>query len=271
MIARVKKRLYEILEPATNHDRASRAFDLFIITLITLNVLAIIMATVERFSARYFPYFQAFEVFSVVIFTIEYILRIWTCDSDPKYRGTLMGRVRFIFTPLALIDLMAILPFYLPMLIPLDLRYIRIVRLFRFFRLLKTVRYSESLNTLCRVLKSKKEELVITLSACLMLLVIASSLIWAFENNAQPDKFGSIPAALWWGVVTLTTVGYGDIYPVTTAGKVLSGIISLIGIGLIALPAGILASGFVEEIQKRRAETVIICPHCGKDIVQSER
>ena len=267
MRERMHRRLFELLEPAAPGDRLSHAFDVFLVTLILLNVLAVMTETVKGLGTRYHTLFWDFEVFSVAIFTAEYASRVWTCTEDRRYRGAVRGRLRFALSPIAIADLIAILPFYIPVLIPLDLRYVRAVRLLRFFRLLKAARYSEASATLGHVLRSKKEELVVTLSAGLVLLVIASSLMWAFEAQAQPEKFGSIPAALWWGIVTLTTVGYGDIYPVTTAGKVVAGTISLVGIGLVALPAGILASGFVEHLQNRRGARAV-CPHCGKEITQ---
>ncbi len=165
-----------------------------------------------------------------------------------------------------MIDLMAILPFYLPKLIPFDLRFLRAVRLFRIFRLLKLGRYSESVRLLGRVLNAKKEELGVTIFAVLILLVICSSLMYYAEHQAQPEAFSSIPAAMWWGIVTLTTVGYGDVYPITLPGKILGAIIAVLGIGLFALPAGILASGFADEMQKKRSQASGICPYCGRKL-----
>lgn len=268
MNQKVKKRIFEILEIASIGDLLSRIFDVFIMTLISLNVIAVILGTVERISSQYAFFLRTFEVFSVAVFTVEYFLRLWTCTSDNRFENPITGRIRFAVTPLALVDLMAILPFYLPMFIPFDLRFIRAVRLFRLFRLFKIGRYSQSLRTLGKVLKSKKEDLLITAFIVFILLVVASSLMYFVENKAQPEAFSSIPTAMWWGVITLTTVGYGDIYPVTMAGKVLGSIISILGIGIFALPTGILASGFAEEIQKRRAKRTT-CPYCGKDIGES--
>ena len=176
----------------------------------------------------------------------------------------MLGRIRFALQPLQIIDLLAILPFYLPF-IGIDLRFLRAVQLFRLFRLLKMGRYSQSLTTLTNVIKSKKEELSITLFAGFILLIIASSLIYLVENEAQPEAFHSIPNSMWWGVVTLTTVGYGDVYPKTALGKIIGACIALLGIGLFALPAGIIASGFASEIQKKETE-IKVCPHCGKKI-----
>ena len=265
MSQKFKKRIFEILEVATPGDRPSRIFDIFIMTLISLNIIAVILETVESLSSKYMPFFRNFEIFSVVIFTIEYISRIWSCTVNAKFKNPILGRIRFALTPLLIVDLLAILPFYLPMIIPLDLRFLRALRLIRILRMFKMGRYSESLRMFGRVLKAKKEELLIAVFMILILLIISSSLMYFVENEAQPQTFSSIPDAMWWGVTTLTTVGYGDVYPVTPVGKFLGAIIAILGIGMFALPAGILASGFVEEIQKRRTKR-IICPHCGKDI-----
>lgn len=265
MIEKAKKRIYEIVEVATPGDVQSRIFDIFIVTLIFLNVLAVIFETIEKLSFQFYEFFKIFEVFSIIVFTLEYILRIWSCTINSQYKRPISGRVRFIFTPLALVDIFAILPFYLPMLIPFDLRFIRAIRLIRIFRLFKMGRYSESIKLFDKVLRAKKEELFTALFAVFILLTISSSLLYYVEREAQPEVFSSIPAAMWWGVSTLTTVGDGDIYPITSLGKFLGAIISLLGIGLFALPAGILSSGFVEEIRKRR-EGEKVCPHCGEKL-----
>ncbi|MDP3765775.1 MAG: ion transporter [Nanoarchaeota archaeon] len=263
MIQKVKSRIFEILE-ASASDFHSRVFVLFIMTLISLNVIAVILETVENLSFQYSYFFTMFEVFSVAVFTIEYLLRIWTCTADKRFENPITGRSRFVVTPLAIVDLIAVLPFYLPLIFPFDLRFIRVLRLFRLFRLLKMARYSESLRTLGNVFKAKKEELFITLFAVLILLIFASSLMYSIEHEAQPQAFSSIPNAMWWGVVTLATVGYGDVYPITPIGKFLGAIISLLGIGMFALPAGIIASGFAEELRRKRRKQ--ICPHCKKSI-----
>lgn len=268
MSQKVKNRLFDILEIASDGDLPSKLFDIFIMTLISLNVITVILGTVDYLYSRYMLFFWAFEIFSVSVFTIEYLLRLWTCTTDSRFKSFIKGRIRFAVTPLALVDLLAILPFYLPMIIPLDLRFIRALRLFRLFRLFKMGRYSEALKTFGNVLKEKKEELVIAVFSVLIILVIASSLMYFIENETQPEAFSSIPAAMWWGAATLTTVGYGDIYPITPIGKFLGAIIALLGIGMFALPAGILSSGFAEEIQ-RKHENRRICPHCGKDTAES--
>ncbi len=267
MYQKLKKRTFGILEASTA-DLASRAFTLFIVTLISLNVIAVILETIEGLSASYLYFFRVFEIVSVVLFTIEYVLRVWSCTSDERFKGTITGRIRFVLTPMALVDLFAILPFYLPIIFRLDLRFIRTIRLFRLFRLFKVGRYSDSLKTFGNVLKAKKEQLYISVFVALILLVIASCLMYFAENQAQPEVFSSIPASMWWGIATLSTIGYGDIYPITVVGKIIGGIIAILGIAMFALPTGILSSGFVEVIQKRLEERRV-CPHCGKYIDES--
>lgn len=250
IVAVTKQRVHEILDPAADGDRASRVFDVFIISLISLNVLAVVLETVEVIRQSVGTLLFWFEVVSVAVFTLEYILRIWSCIVLARFTAPVTGRLRYAIRPILLIDLLAILPAYLTML-PFDLRFIRAVRLIRIFRLLRLQRYSVALQTMTRVLRAKKEELILTLMVLLVLLLIASSLMYYAENEAQPDAFSSIPAAMWWGVAALTTVGYGDIYPVTPLGRALASVIAILGIGMFALPAGILGGGFAEQISRR--------------------
>lgn len=262
LVSSIRAELFIILADPEREDQAERVFNLTMIVLISLNVLAVILETEQNLYQQYKLIFDGFETFSVVVFTIEYVLRLWVCTDLESYSSPVAGRIRYALQPMQLIDLVSILPFYLPF-VGLDLRFIRAVRLFRLFRLLKMGHYSRSMTTLVNVIKSKKEELSITLFAGFILLIIASSLMFLVEHAAQPDAFRSIPDAMWWGAVTLTTVGYGDIYPKTLIGKILGAGIALMGIGLFALPAGIVASGFASEIQKKEK---VICPHCGKEI-----
>jgi voltage-gated potassium channel len=249
------------MEKAETGDWASRVFDITIMSLIFANVFAVILETIPQLSNCYGEFFNTFELVSVIIFSIEYILRLWTCTAEEKYKRPILGRIRFIKSPMALVDFVAILPFYLPMVI--DLRFLRALRLFRLFRLFKMARYSQSLQTFGNVFKAKKEELVITICVGAILLVFASSVMYYAEHNAQPEAFSSIPSSMWWGIATLTTVGYGDVFPVTNLGKFFGAIIAFLGIGMFALPTGILASGFAEELEKMHKKGNRICPHCG--------
>lgn len=257
------KRVYEILDVAKRGDTVSQAFDIFILTLIGLNVIGLILGTVEGIHKLSPPFFLGFEVLSVIVFTGEYVLRLWSCVEDSRYASGVKGRLRFAVTPLALIDLMAILPFYLPF-TGLDLRFLRVVRMMRVFRVAKVGRYSQSLRLLKSVANARKEQLLCTVALLLVLLVMAASLMYFAENAAQPEAFSSIPAAMWWAVATLTTVGYGDVYPVTVLGKVMASTVAVLGIGLFALPTGILGAGFIEELERKR--TPKKCPHCGAEL-----
>ena len=259
---RVKRRVYEVLEIAQPGDRLSSAFDVFILLLIFANVATLMLETVPHLQERHGAAFAAFEAVSVTVFTLEYLLRLWSADQSPRFRGVPRGRLRYAATPLAVLDLLSILPFWLAM-TGLDLRVLRAIRLFRVLRVAKLVRYSSALQTFVRVIHAKREELLVTMGLLVMLLFWASSLIYYAERSAQPEEFSSIPAAMWWAICTLTTVGYGDVFPVTALGKVIASAISILGIGFFALPTGILGAEFVAEIQRKR---VMACPHCGGEI-----
>ena len=260
----IRTRAWQIVEVARPGDKISRAFDICILTLIFLNVAAVIVGSVQFVQQRFGAFLSLFEIFSVAIFTVEYLTRLWSCVADSRYARPVAGRFRFSLQPMPLVDLLAILPFYLPLL-GADLRSLRVLRLLRIVRVAKVGRYYSALGMITRVMKSKKEELVLTVALMVILLVMSSSVLYYCENAVQPESFSSIPATMWWAVATLTTVGYGDMYPVTTLGKFCACIIAILGIGMFALPTGILGAGFVEEIQKSKAAPRT-CPHCGKEI-----
>jgi voltage-gated potassium channel len=267
----IKKRVYEIIEKGKHGDKASRLFDIFIVALIMMNVIAIILESVAEINRHFYWLFKSFEIFSIIVFSIEYILRIWTSKLKTGSNNAVVAFFKYIISPMAIIDLLAVLPFYLPFLIPLDLRFLRILRVTRLLRIFKIQRYTKSLNLIGKVLKSKKEELFITVFVTIILIIFASTLMYYIENDVQPNAFPNILATFWWAVATLTTIGYGDVYPVTDLGRLLSGIIAVLGIGLVALPTGLISSGFIEEISKKKRQSkqigeIIFCPHCGKRI-----
>jgi voltage-gated potassium channel len=262
----LRRRVWEIVEVAAPGDRASRTFDITILTLIGLSVLAVIFGSVESVEARWGPQLYVFEVITVAVFSVEYIARLWSCVEDERYADGLRGRLRWAFSFMAIIDLLAILPFFLPF-TGIDLRSLRALRLFRLARVAKVGRYYSSLSLIKNVFRARKEELVLTTVLMGLLLIVSASLLYYVENPVQPEVFSSIPATMWWAVATLTTVGYGDMFPVTALGKVLAGVIAIIGIGMFALPTGILGAGFVEEIGKSKAECECeTCPHCGAEL-----
>jgi voltage-gated potassium channel len=258
-LAGVRARVWELLERGREDDLTSRAVDLVLSVLIVANVAAVVVETVPSIAARHGSWLSRFELVSAAAFVLEYLLRLWSCTVDPRFGAPWVGRLRFALSPIALVDLIAIVPFCAPLLLPTDLRALR---LFRLFRILKLARYSESMQMLAAVFRARARELVVALFAAMLLLLTASTVMYHLERESQPEAFGSIPAAMWWAIVTLTTVGYGDSCPTTPAGRVFAGIVAVLGIGIIALPAGILASGFSEQMQRGRQPRK--CPHCGK-------
>lgn len=258
-----------------NFIHENKYFIRFIYALIVANLISIILESYQELRKDVGPFFYYFELFSVVVFSIEYILRLWTADLNTKFSGNAFTkRIKWVFSPMAIIDLLAVLPFYLPLFIVFDLRYMRILRLFRLLRIFKLARISKSLKTISDVLKETKSELTITVMMAAILLILSSSLMYQIENTAQPEKFANIGQALWWAVATLTTVGYGDVYPITAWGKLLGAFIAIIGIGFVALPTGIISSAFIDKIQeskKHKAAENCICPHCGTEVAPNNK
>jgi voltage-gated potassium channel len=253
MRKQLKTIIYEILETADSSNFYNLVNDMIMTFLILLNIAAFIASTSPIFSPEYKLFFEYIEIVSSLIFSIEYAFRMWVCTIDRQYSHPIWGRIKYALTPLSMIDLISILPFYLVILFP-SISFVHAISILRLLRLLKMSRYSESVRTLGTVLSDKKEELIATAFAVFIILIFASSIMYFVESSANPKAFGSIPDAMWWGVVTLTTVGYGDIYPITPLGRFLGAILAFLGIGIFALPAGIIASGFSEEVQKRKPQ-----------------
>ena len=246
-----RKRIWEILEPAKEDDKLSRQVDIFLLILITLNVLAVILETVESLYLKYQNAFAYFELFSVTIFIVEYLLRLWSCvENVEKNIGKLKKRIGYALSFSAIIDIMAILPSLIALIYPtVDLRFIRALRI---IRLLKFSRYSSSINSLLSVLWDQRKSFGAAFFILFIALIIASSGMYLVEKDVQPDKFGSIPDAMWWAIVTLTTVGYGDVTPITSVGRIFGSIIIILGIGTVALPSGILAAAFSDFTKRKQ-------------------
>jgi voltage-gated potassium channel len=265
---KIQEQVYVLLESQAGDNKARKFIIYFIAALILLNVIVVILETKHEFFIEHASFFHAFDFFTVIVFTVEYGLRVWVCVRNPLYSSPVKGRLRFALSPFALVDLIAITPFYLPLFVPIELRLLRMLRLLRVFRVLKLGRYSNAFDTFVDVLRSKKEEMVIGVIIATIILILSSSAMFFVEYEAQPVKFASIPDAMWWAVITLTTVGYGDVYPMTVPGKIIGALVAISAIGLIAFPAGLFASGFAESIQKRRtrkSDKTIICPQCGEE------
>ena len=246
---KLRRATYDILEQTERFGQFGRWVDVALIILIAANVVAVIIETVDWVYAAYGPWFEALELFSVVIFTIEYVGRLWVCVEDAEYQEHRLPRLKYASTPLAIIDLVAILPFYLTLLFAIDLRFLRVLRLLRIFKL---TRYSSAMTMLLDVIREEANSFFAGFFILIVLMVLASSGAYLVEHDVQPDKFGSIPAAMWWAMATLTTVGYGDVTPVTGWGKLFGACVTVIGIGMAALPAGILASGLADHLRRKR-------------------
>jgi voltage-gated potassium channel len=259
----LRKRLYLILEPTEKGGLIERIFEWVLVIIIALNIVLILAESMPDMYQQYGRLFDGFELFSVAFFTLEYLLRLYCIVEKKGFEHPINGRIQYAKTPLAIVDLLSFLPFYLSFL-PIDLRFLRIIRLMALFRMFKVARYLQALEIFKKVILERKEQLVLTIIFIFFILIIISSLMFYVENPYQPEVFSSIPATMWWGVATLTTVGYGDMVPLTAVGKILSGIFAIVGFGLLALPAGILSSGFFEMLHRPKSKKHT-CPHCGKD------
>lgn len=247
----IRYKIYILLEVNPAKYLPSKILNIFLIILIVANVFAFAMGTVDSLATKHGTFFEWFNIFSVTIFTIEYLARIWCLVEYPhlKHVSPLKARIGYMFRPIAFIDLLAILPFYLGNIFGIDLRGLRILRL---LRILKLARYSPAIETLGRAVYNERRALWGTLIIMICLILFSSTLMYLIEQDVQPEKFGSIPMAAWWAVSTLTTVGYGDAVPITAAGKLVGGVFMMLGLGMFALPIGILATGFSQEANRRQ-------------------
>ena len=224
--------------------KSLNSFDKFIYLLITANVIAMILDSHQFIHEGYGDLFYQFEFASIVIFSFEYLFRVYSAYKNEKFKGA----INYIFSFFGLIDLFSILPFYLNQFVKVDGRFLRILRLFRLTRIFKLGRESKSLKLFVKALSAVKGELKFTLFLSVLTILFSASAIYYLENEAQPEKFSSITESIWWATVSLATVGYGDVYPITVGGKIFASIISLVGIGVVAIPTGIISASFVEEI-----------------------
>ena len=250
---KLRHRTYEVLGGEGHRATMTKLVDYALMTLITVNCVFSVLESVEHLAIVHGHIFHAFDVLSVLIFSIEYGLRVWTAVeiADRRFHHPILGRLRYVATPMAIVDLVAILPFYLGFLVEVDLRAMRVLRLLRVFKL---TRYSQAMNIMLHVLRQELRSIGAMLFVFVVILVFVASLMYMLEHPYQPKVFSDIPSAMWWAVVTMTTLGYGDMVPSTTLGRILGACTAVIGVGMIALPAGVLASGFNEALRLRREE-----------------
>jgi voltage-gated potassium channel len=266
----MRRRIYEILHNPHPDDHLGRFISIALLLLIAANVAASILETDAELARSAPAFFEWFERISIVVFSVEYVLRLWSCTADPRFAGAVRGRLLMAITPMALIDLVAIAPSYFELLLPgmFDLRFLRALRLLRLFRLLRYSRIAEAFATMVRVLQSKRVELAVSLAIVIVVMLLAAGAVYVTERDEPGTQFTSIPHAMWWAVVTITTIGYGDMTPTTPLGKVIGGLVAFIGICAVALPVGIVSSGFIEELNRKKQQTAAptaarACPHCG--------
>lgn len=246
-LVKIRRHVHSLLNPGDRGSRFSYAINIFIIVLILVNVLSASLETVQEFHLAYQPVFHVIEAFSVGVFTFEYLLRFWSSKEDKRFQT----RFGFFLSFDSIVELLAIAPFYLGFIFGFDLRALIALRL---LRLLKLVRYFQPLAILGAVVRAEFRGFMTAMFVLVILVFVAATGIYLFEREAQPEVFGNIPQSMWWAIVTLTTLGYGDVIPITVPGRIFAALITVMSIGTVALPAGMLASRFSEELNKRKKE-----------------
>lgn len=246
----IKCRLHKLLDISDPHDHYTKIFNGFLFGLILINALMVIVESVsETLQAN--QWLKAFEAISMCLFTLEYLTRLWVCNETPRYARPVSGRLRYAITPLSLVDLLTILPFWLQM-AGVNVSMLRTLRFFRLLKVARLVRFSKAFKFIANSVVSRKDEFLVSFFLMLVTLLVASSLMYFAEHDAQPALFSSIPAAFWWGVVTFTSVGYGDVYPITALGKIVGGLFAIVGISVFALPTAILTAAMLDRIHVER-------------------
>jgi voltage-gated potassium channel len=262
--------LFNIIRDDDKNNTISTIFDCIILSLIFLNIVIIIFDTFRNVPGEILKIFSSIEAVTTIIFTLEYIARVWTAIYIYPQKRYIVAQIRYVFTFKAIIDLLSIFPFYLPFLFPVkNLLFLRIIRLLRILRLFKLNRYTNALSKVGNILKNKSYQLICSFSVVMILMLLSSVLMYYIESDDQPDVFENAFSGLWWAIATVTTVGYGDIYPVSGLGKILGAFIAILGIGLIAVPTSIITAGFIEQIPNKK-EKKNYCPYCGRKLEKEE-
>lgn len=247
----LRQNIFALLNPTPHSYEVNKYIDYVVILAVLTSVICIILETVQEVNSVWSTEFKTLDILTVTIFSIEYVLRVYSCCEIQSYSKPIRGRILYIFSPSALIDLLAISPFYISLIVnkSIDLRFLRI---FRLTRLLKLTRYTGTLNTLLKAVQREKYVLMAAAFMMILMIILTASLGYMFEHDTQPDKFESIPASMYWAVITLASVGYGDITPITPLGRLMTVIVSFVGIGIFAIPAGLMASSFTDQLRLDR-------------------
>lgn len=248
-VAKKKKRIFDIIQIGNRKDVPSTLFDIFIVIVIFVNLFVTIFDTFDE-SAAYSDILDRLELVTILIFTVEYILRIWTAEYLYPKKSFWRAKLKFIFSFNGIVDLLTFFPYYLPFFFPAGAVAFRMLRVVRIFRLFRINSQYDAFNVILNVLNEKKNQLVSSIFLIVMLMIASSLCMYSIEHNAQPEAFKNAFSGIWWSVSTLLTVGYGDIYPITTLGKFMAIVIAFLGVGMVAIPTGIISAGFVEHYSK---------------------
>ena len=246
-----RQRIHALVFPSPYGGQLHHFFDLFIVVWVLISVLAVILESVDSIHYNLSVEFIVLDAVAVLVFSFEYMMRLYSCVEEPRFQRTIVGRLSYASKPVAVIDFLAIIPFFLEVFLHhlIDLRFLRSFRLMRLFKL---ARYTGSTNTLFAIIRREAPILATTAFTLMLLVVLVASLGYLFEHEAQPEKFENIPTSIYWAVITLASVGYGDISPITPLGRMMTTLMALIGLGLFAIPASILSSAFTQELQSQR-------------------
>jgi len=264
-----RKRVFEIIQMGRTTDTVSRIFDFIIVGMIIVNIVLSICLTFNELN-NWEPLLHTIEAVTIIAFTIELLLRLFTADFLYG-RGRLLSAGRYLVSFNGIVEVLSIIPFYLPLFFPTGIVAFRMFRVIRILRLFKVNAYSDALSTIFIVLKKKRSQILSSLVIIFVIMLMSSLLLYGFEHQAQPDVFKNAFSGIWWATSTLLTVGYGDIYPVTVGGQISSILITFLGVGVVAIPTGIISAGFTTHITEKRTmggdiESENVCPHCGKQL-----
>lgn len=255
----LRHRVHVLLHNPDGNNPASLRFNRALVALILVNAIAVALETDPYFAAGHETAFAVLEHFSLAFFLIEYLARLWACVEHEKYRDRTWPRLRWATSFVSLADLLALATFFLPY----DLRFLRLLRLLRLMRVANVRTFAHTLERLRQSVRERRDLLLVSGMLMFIALFISASLVYYFERDAQPKAFSSIPASLWWAVVTLTTTGYGDMAPVTPGGRLWAAFALVFGVGIFALPGAILTSAVISASEDRRPG---VCPHCGRPL-----
>lgn len=247
----LRARLYAEIDPRARNIEGLSNFNKIVVLVVLGATLAAILHTEPDYAQRYAEDFLFVEIFAGTVFLIEYALRVWTAPEEPGVGSALKARMRFVASPLAILDLLIIASIFLPLIFE-NSAFLRMLRVFRILALARLTRFSRALSMIVSSMYERRYDLLITLGLAGFLMLFGATALYWLEGDIQPEAFGSIPRALWWAVITLTTVGYGDVSPITPEGKIIAGLVALAGIALVALPTGILAAAFSDGMQRQR-------------------